>query len=1742
VVTSAVDINSIIDLALVYGLLTKDLLGGSVEITHPAEGDWILPQALTYYSGPSHLLLENLAFTGLDSIYELTFERFPQAPYDLGFQLMMGNGTMNNGSVLPNVPFKAPPFVFEVEVDVTVILDTTTTQSTIADNAFRVALGFGEVNISSIQEILFNLTTFNAMSLTQIGSPRCYLAVIDKVTLESFYTHIGEFIVTIPLTCTGTNEPAGCFGRNPSDCSGNICNLGAAMDQLRIEAGVTDEYVAPQESRPLTMLNVILSNIGSSVVDTFNGLNLWNQTLANCQVPTLVFTILSGVNNATDAANLVTALLKNVTDILTYPPPRVSADYSTVTVQSYRVASSTSAFETDVVNAALLADPVVNLEIGSICDTLNLPFFLMPICNTFLGNGPNLTTVINDWTAPQLNLIDALVDPYEIESRVEIDWNTDPFYDIRTSSIVSLVNNFVAGKASDVNGYLASIANTTGFLFVEADGSVSLKFNMTELLYELDKLYVSPSSCSDGTGYSSYSLTSFLGVSNAIIPGLRLLPGNFEITNFGELTSLILLKPYTVNGTEARVTTEQEFGWQNADSPLGVSLGFDLFYDQAFVNGGPIPSGIEAVESVNMTMTLEGFLVQILFLLATDTKALGEISLGDFLTVDQYQAFHTNCLAGKCLFSGVYYGGLYIPQFSVSAKTIVGPSFTASGNLFSKGVVMFVNAVLEILVQLFQENLENLTQGPLRTYINNILVAYLKDAKTSNACELRRNYTETYPLGADYCAYNGSAKTIVQNEEECISKGHICQWAPPDAQLTATTICCKYSEEAQDLNFQTAVGLQQLKSFVDGSLMNPDSPFYLRSFFETVVDPAVGGTASFGPYPLAYNGDTYGDIAFTIGSFHVQGLGNISSIQIFDPSPYSQNGSAHFKNNAEYEPESRRRRLDDDLPNELSTELARDLVDLSQFQYSDNKYTTRTAVFWNAPINFTFELSYTVTGLFTESPSVVNNIVTELSFSQFYVGIDLFMLVNIPRLMDLEVQSINTLQQLPCILRIFEDNGLIPVNLNITFWNANFLFDCKECQSPLFAPLTYGSGFSSAASKPLSTVFTSTLNGVVNFLVQALASSSAQDFLNSQIAIANSQCQDLLAGIAIPTVAPQNSANAATAMGIAGLSSLFAAFCGCAMLVPIHFRRRDELMKRALLDAHERGAAGKSKDEFELAERRLSSAFEHPMIPKIVKYGAVFWVVVNVIFFATANFAAAGAIVEITVGLAGDSTYPITIMDFTLASSINQMWDAGVYALAIIIALASGAWPYTKQLLLLFSWFAPTTVLHPAARGRLLEILDALGKWSLIDFYVLIMLMVGFKFYITSTMVSSLSLLPPDVLVLDVTVVPGWGIFGFVLAVMGSLFLNHTMTYWHRKIIRADEDLQDAILGTLVKDLRTPRIPLSRHRFNILDAEGRPYRYSVTVRISLIAAFVFSFFMIIIGAVVPSIVFQFEGLGGLALELIDSGLAQQTYSVASIGVSLINGSDGSAGSTIGIIFLQILFMLFSLILPLLLCILMVVIWVVPLTLREQLLLYFAAEILSAWETLLVLVLSLIGAVLQISQLAQFIVNYASGNLCTLIQQELQSYFPNPSDAMCFNVIASLVPTSAIIICAAVAMLVSCAVGFRLMHAAIEDRELAMRRKPPHSPGDMNGLAGFLIRRCLEAFGASQIPAGGSVANLFAQGQGAFDSRKSNMTVSNPIMARELQPSLSLQTPNPMYRNGASSNNTSRSAAHASIDV
>jgi len=49
---------------------------------------------------------------------------------------------------------------------------------------------------------------------------------------------------------------------------------------------------------------------------------------------------------------------------------------------------------------------------------------------------------------------------------------------------------------------------------------------------------------------------------------------------------------------------------------------------------------------------------------------------------------------------------------------------------------------------------------------------------------------------------------------------------------------------------------------------------------------------------------------------------------------------------------------------------------------------------------------------------------------------------------------------------------------------------------------------------------------------------------------------------------------------------------------------------------------------------------------------------------------------------------------------------------------------------MLFAWTAPTSRLSVRKREQLLMWLDALGKYSLVDTYVLVLMMVAFRFHV----------------------------------------------------------------------------------------------------------------------------------------------------------------------------------------------------------------------------------------------------------------------------------------------------------------------------------------------------------------------------------------------------------------------------
>lgn len=134
-----------------------------------------------------------------------------------------------------------------------------------------------------------------------------------------------------------------------------------------------------------------------------------------------------------------------------------------------------------------------------------------------------------------------------------------------------------------------------------------------------------------------------------------------------------------------------------------------------------------------------------------------------------------------------------------------------------------------------------------------------------------------------------------------------------------------------------------------------------------------------------------------------------------------------------------------------------------------------------------------------------------------------------------------------------------------------------------------------------------------------------------------------------------------------------------------------------------------------------------------------------------------GAGVHVNLDVAGQNLPLGAVLEFSLGKSILDMWEAGATELAVIVAILSGVWPYTKQLITLFLWFSPTRWVSVSKRGSILSWLDALGKWSFIDIFVLVITLVAFRLSVKSP--DDFSFLPLNFYGMELLVIPGWGLY-----------------------------------------------------------------------------------------------------------------------------------------------------------------------------------------------------------------------------------------------------------------------------------------------------------------------------------------------------------------------------------------------
>ena len=295
-----------------------------------------------------------------------------------------------------------------------------------------------------------------------------------------------------------------------------------------------------------------------------------------------------------------------------------------------------------------------------------------------------------------------------------------------------------------------------------------------------------------------------------------------------------------------------------------------------------------------------------------------------------------------------------------------------------------------------------------------------------------------------------------------------------------------------------------------------------------------------------------------------------------------------------------------------------------------------------------------------------------------------------------------------------------------------------------------------------------------------------------------------------------------------------------------------------------------------------------------------------------------------------------------------------------------------------------------------------------------------------------------------ITVVPRTGFNLFLVAVLTSLGLGHIEMGCHRlaseeKIRHSSESkraLKEHIFtrkcfapSSAASEVGTPasdRIIHSRFQFTSF---GKGL---------ITCAIIACMFIVIAGVFMLTFVFHFKGLVGFILKS-DS---DPEYSLVTTGTA-VSSATGDPNSFI-VRWIQACFFGFGVVMPLFFLFLMLIVWVIPLRLTSYRKVVVFAEVANAWNAIDVFVVSVVAALFEIQQFAEFII----GDSCDAINELLEEKNPNPNgDNKCFDVTAGLLTNFWVLGLAAVMMMT-----FGLWLLRMAQNDLTARRLADRDEG------------------------------------------------------------------------------------------
>eukprot|EP00727_Mastigamoeba_balamuthi_P013868 m51a1_g9103 hypothetical protein (2661) ;mRNA; f:80368-91152 len=445
------------------------------------------------------------------------------------------------------------------------------------------------------------------------------------------------------------------------------------------------------------------------------------------------------------------------------------------------------------------------------------------------------------------------------------------------------------------------------------------------------------------------------------------------------------------------------------------------------------------------------------------------------------------------------------------------------------------------------------------------------------------------------------------------------------------------------------------------------------------------------------------------------------------------------------------------------------------------------------------------------------------------------------------------------------------------------------------------------------------------------------------------------------------------------------------------------------------------------------SLINHPDLYLWVRYLLPFIILMNFAIFVSSN-RAIGASVFPVVKLGNTWSHHFSsLFDFGLVNTIRDMWTARVYPLSILVAVFSGGWPYLKLFIMIVSWSIPPALLSVSKRELVLMFLDAFGKWSLVDAYVMTLFLVAFRFNFP---IPERDGQPETGGSLDIFVSARAGFTMFLIATRLSAVLGHTIVALHRYVARiavarshAEAAKKRGLDVDAIEGEQKRLIPLRSMAF------VRGTRLWQLWQIVVAVALVLSLAMVLYGVIVESVEFKIGGAAGLALKL--SGQSDvRRFSLCEMGLKVPDSSEEPYSFTSIVIVLA--FIVTAILVPLAHLVILLVLWLLPLPARRQRHLFVSAEILNAWCAVEVYVVSIIIAMAEIRQFSQFIL----GDGCDVVNIYLEKLLDVPlgGNDICFEVRALILPGTWVLLAACVLYMTATGVIMRRCHKALRDRE------------------------------------------------------------------------------------------------------